>query len=609
MADTTRILLYVNINNKECFNSNVDRILHIIDALYIQDDMLLLDASAYSKYNNIPVMYNGLIEDVYDTYYILTIDADTIIEGFTLSHKQSLTLDSYYIYESHNGFLNAKIRIARKSKESHTIGRLSNDVIFHITSKTKTIMDHANDLIDQCKYDAAILACKEIIDNKSDDDESIWYAHMMVGVCYELTKNFQLATSWYWLAYMCRTSRREPLLKLCTMLRISGKVNYYESYKFAKLASNITFPLNDNYFININDYVSKIDTELSIVGYYLPDKKTEAYFACERVLCAKDSAPFDRQLCNVNLFYYCKPIKKHSVKENNAPFLSELYHASSPSIVDIPDSDYAYVNVRQVNYNIINEKYVVIDGSGIVNTRNVLYKLNKHTFELSEPREIIENKHINTRIYCITGLEDVRLFMWKGDLYGAATVLNVTDRPQICVFKIDVLSTTQNIRVDITVIDYIKSNCEKNWTPTSSNTDELTFVYNHNPFTLLTIEKSLNRVVNVQSHDLPSLLYDMRGSTRLEAYNGGYISITHKVFNRGYRVYVHRFIIYDNCMLPVKFSEPFYFSSLGIEYVCGLHYDNKTNSFIVGYSENDKNSFLCKVDVETVEKLHWHFMI
>ena len=96
----------------------------------------------------------------------------------------------------------------------------------------------------------------------------------------------------------------------------------------------------------------------------------------------------------------------------------------------------------------------------------------------------------------------------------------------------------------------------------------------------------------------------LRGSSQLVKYGNKYVSIVHEViFKNGKRIYQHRFVIYDKSLQMLELGQNFHFNQLQVEYVCGLHYDNVTQQFIICYSEMDKTSNIVKFSEEKFNKL------
>jgi hypothetical protein len=49
---------------------------------------------------------------------------------------------------------------------------------------------------------------------------------------------------------------------------------------------------------------------------------------------------------------------------------------------------------------------------------------------------------------------------------------------------------------------------------------------------------------------------------------------------------------YNLKLEPLLFSQPLYFTDLGVEYVTGLHWDKYHNCFEIGYSVKDLEAYI-----------------
>ena len=462
---------------------------------------------------------------------------------------------------------------------------------------------------DQGEFDKAIDMLKKRI-KFGGWDEEIWYSHYTIAICFMLKSdlekekkdyNFAMAVTWFWIAFNNRPSRREPLTKLAFMYRSKG-LNY-ESFKTAKLALQVP-DTKDVLFVDRMSYDFEAEREISISAYYTGDHEDGRRMS-EILLRSKKVPAHERNMAMTNIVFYLwkLPLTNDFVIPSS---LGDCFFASSPSISE------NYINVRHVNYKIDEATggYMYPDGSKSILTRNILWKRNGN--KMSSSRELVEDISVYGEKN-IRGLEDIRLFMWKGELWGIATTCRFSKSPNMAIFPIDT-SGEGDIKLDrVYHVNFAPSECEKNWMPFESDTDELTIIYSHDPMTLIDIQKPADDYQGVLvpkrilQLEIGSKILDFRGSGPPVKYKDVYLAIIHEVsFQNGRRAYIHRFVWYDLKKRPIRFSQPLNLFHIGIEYIAGFYWDNTYNKFVIGYSVWDRESHLSDLSEEDFFKLEWY---
>jgi hypothetical protein len=106
-------------------------------------------------------------------------------------------------------------------------------------------------------------------------------------------------------AHEFRPRRAEPLYYLAKMYREKG--NNELGFYYAMQAFNVGYPIGDKLFIDTQVYSFLIDFEISICGYYLPDRRDMAVAAHLRLKKMCEQLPEDlrRAINNNNKFYLC----------------------------------------------------------------------------------------------------------------------------------------------------------------------------------------------------------------------------------------------------------------------------------------------------------------
>ena len=462
-------------------------------------------------------------------------------------------------------------------------------------------------------------------------EEETWYAHYMIGACYEALGQLSEAMVAYLDAYAVRPSRAEPLHDLARMWRISGKPRL--GYFFAKRAREIPYPQGDVLFINHKVYSFLVSWELSICAFYMnsPKELEEGRAVSQRLLLQRGVNDAVRTAIHDNYFFYAEQLGAlcEGVKLRSLPFTppdlhrgpGSFYRAMNPSIIRFKDG--YLVNVRTVNFRRDRHSCVAPEGDPVFRTRNFLLLLDAQFKPRGAPIEIIDN--VGGEISrLVLGLEDIRLFLWREELWCTANSRISHDIPQIVLCALDperALITSKQVLEGPRPLD----SREKNWLPHVNDLGELEFIYLHEPYTLLRLphrfyqsgtreqeSRSLrahrNSVLKceiVQQQEVPFFCGHLRGGACPFPFQGGYLGVVHELILRpDRRVYLHRFAWYsadDRGHLQLsRISAPFYFCDRQVEYVCGacLSVDEKT--VIVGLGIDDREAYLVTIPSDSV---------
>lgn len=308
-----------------------------------------------------------------------------------------------------------------------------------------------------------------------------------------------------------------------------------------------------------------------------------------------------------------------------------LFYPCNTSITKYND-DYI-VNVRFVNYwltmdNENNEIYYTgkfKDEEKVFITTNKYIKLNSN-FEVLESKFMdVDFKEIKDRIKLrkyhsnegsdiVMGLEDVRLFKYgeysikylgskkitKNELLVVSGDYNYNDFNDCFILNRNNLKNINDSKKQMTI-------CEKNWTFVEVN-GELNVVYKWYPIQLCKIDDSKSLILNKEIHP-PPFFEKMRGSTCGCSFQNKIWFVTHFV---NWEVdpnkkYYHVFVIFDTDFNLLKYSQPFTFESLKIEFCIGLVIEE--HRLILTYSTNDSSSKLAVYDREKlINSLKWKIL-
>jgi hypothetical protein len=131
---------------------------------------------------------------------------------------------------------------------------------------------------------------------------------------------------------------------------------------------------------------------------------------------------------------------------------------------------------------------------------------------------------------------------------------------------------------------------EKNWLPINQG-DTCHIIYSFYPLIInnLNLETGLitplvNRYIDHNN------LSTFRGSAVPIKYKDGWLCTVHQVYYHKKRIYLHRFVWLSQDYLTVKYSDPFYFEKVGVEFNLGIACHEK--GLIITYSVDDAHSTL-----------------
>lgn len=427
--------------------------------------------------------------------------------------------------------------------------------------------------------------------------EEVWYAHYMIAKCYQKLGQKDKAVHWFLEAYNNRPGRAEAMYELAKQYREEGKNELAIFFAKRALATPMT---KDLLFIHHSVYEYLPHLEISICGYYTGAKK-EAFISSEFLLRKRGVDQTTHDIVTRNLSFYVPKIST----VRTVPLRNELdttqWGITNPSLV--PWGEGYLLNVRHVNYEITAaDKFIPRQGAPTVITRNFLHHLDAalnitKTVELQDDLTAYAGRYIQ-------GLEDLRLFVWGGELYGMPNSTYFTPVQQMNLVKInqDTGALERRFHLDY---DHNPQACQKNWLPLVESTtgDKLKVLYSHDPHTLLEVTKT--GTVTVLSKEEPKYnCKSFRGSAAPIPYGSGYLGIVHDVFfPGGKRHYYTRFVWYDEQFKVTKVSLPFYWFIQGIEYVLTLAWNKGQTGLLVGVSVREEKAYLMEVDPKTVESL------
>lgn len=284
------------------------------------------------------------------------------------------------------------------------------------------------------------------------------------------------------------------------------------------------------------------------------------------------------------------PIQKIDYMDYKIP----NFYASSSSHIEYQGEH--YLNTRFINYWIANNgNYLFQDGSQTIKNKNVFTQFNMKTYSPESHREMNENITMN-HVLCSRpisiGLEDMRLFEYRGKIHYIATTIGYTSNG-----KARIMMGEYNIEqytIDSgTIIEPPKDTfCEKNWVPIVKG-DDLFFIYKWHPYQIgkrKQSEEGTYVLEIIESSEIPNLIFrKIRGSSPFVKTERGLLGVVHFSENYTPRHYYHMMVLLDEHTLRVKeYSNTFCFEKLGIEFCIGFSLDTH-KKYVFWISRHDRD--------------------
>lgn len=275
-----------------------------------------------------------------------------------------------------------------------------------------------------------------------------------------------------------------------------------------------------------------------------------------------------------------------------------------------------WLNMRYVNYWITPQgRYLYSDGSKIIENKNVLYILSQDASYTGPIVQEMNDQTVNlpklTHDGCSRGLEDMRIFTGEsGQLKFIATSVEYspTGRNRMVMGNYHV-DTASYSNCFVIVPPKPDSWTEKNWIPVLHN-GITHIIYQWCPMEIGQIvdqttekgevEKHLEIITRYETGHLPWFNH-FRGSTTFTETEEGLVGLVHFSKEDMPRKYYHCLMILDKDNLrPVKYSAPFYFQNVGVEFCIGMAVQETTYAFWISQMDRDPLMIIVeKKDIST----------
>lgn len=299
---------------------------------------------------------------------------------------------------------------------------------------------------------------------------------------------------------------------------------------------------------------------------------------------------------------------------------NETLASMNPSIW-INDDGSAYINIRAVNYNLLNSRYreytqddqpiaYVCKDQNHLKTENYFGTFDIDTLQTNDISKV-QMMHLHEPCWDFHGLEDARIIHWDNDVYLCGVRRDVKDNGEgrMELSKIKYINNqwkeTERIRIPAAGND--DAYLEKNWMPIVDK--PWYWLKWCSPIEIANYDIN-ERKLNIEFKNNSGCWY--RGDSHLVNINGYYYCFVHTVLN--YRInentnarmslYKHYILKFDSDLNFLGAFGPFsYDNRFNIEFGCGLaEYNGKC---YLTYSENDAVSLIVKFDSKILENLDY----
>ncbi|UGY22001.1 glycosyltransferase [Bradyrhizobium septentrionale] len=436
-------------------------------------------------------------------------------------------------------------------------------------------------------------------------DEEAWNARLQQARCLRALGNDAGFVSTALAAFNQRPQRAEPLYDLARFYREKGMNDVSVMFSEAGLA--IKRPEQDILFLEDFVYSAGLQEEFSIAANYArdPARKDRGFATCNWLALNRTVPDGSRELAWSNLFYYLQPASAlmPSFAARPVGFAApDGYRSLNPSVTRLGDE--IFLAQRTVNYALTEDglQYQTPNKAPI-HTRNFLLRLSGE-LQIEEATEILPPADLPEPAYkLVMGFEDLRLFAWRGELWGCACIRELTPEgwceqvlarignrsPEACRLTDWRVLRPKGPRVH-----------EKNWMPRVSG-ETLQFIYLCDPTRLL--DENAQTIIETA----PALAANrFRGGSQAIAFNGGWLSLIHEVQWRpsdNRRFYHHRFVWFDEMSELRGVSRPFFFQKKGVEFAAGLAWHPDGKHLLISYSVADSEAWIATVVATDVQAM------
>jgi hypothetical protein len=453
----------------------------------------------------------------------------------------------------------------------------------------------------------AIEAYKERI-NFGSWEQEVWYSYYKIWLAYQQLNKPEHAIFYFMDAYNILPNRFENIYQIVKYYRLQPK-KYAICQMFLKdvLSKSVNGDLTNIQNTNIDHYLfldKKVYSyllyyEYTIIAFYLGIRNINKELVY--ILNSSNDNSINSQLLSNFIFYdnQIHPLATYDLS-NSFVYNGRNFYSSSACIWKTESDNYA-MNIRYVNYR-IDELGRYLDCDDLIISINKYIEFNDLSIiPFSLEKEILFKLPQEFKRY--VGIEDVRVYNGK---YIGTGQFNCDGETIGLVYgdyslSPDGLDNPKEIRLSGELLQFLGKEsqplCEKNWVFYEPNH----IVYNWFPLILCNLSEQESESELISVKEMPKFFRFVRGSTCGVLYQNEIWFITHIVSNGSPRIYYHSFAVFDESMNLLRFSAPFKFSDVKIEYCLGFIIEN--GNIIISYSKYDKTTNIGVYNLDYIKSL------
>ena len=415
----------------------------------------------------------------------------------------------------------------------------------------------------------------------------IFYSYYRIGNYYYRIGNVIKAICNWLEGYNSCNDRLESMYKI---------INHYTSKGENKLAikyMSIIEPIlehskdvNKTYIFLENDvYDYKLYFEKIINSYYVGITNVNLEIVKIFNNC-EDNLIINNTLSNMKFYkFILNQVHVYDYSDSLIFIMNDKTHnfySSSPSILKKEDGAGYLVNIRYVNYELIDYISYKIQHDSILTINKLIHFDND--FKLIST-EMINNINYKEGLY--GGVEDIRIFNYKTKDLDKLVFIGSRFDNTIGVAWGNYKIINNSIEPKQLSQDFIVSDCEKNWVFFNYK-NETCIIYSWYPIRICKINENTNELILLETKNMTKYFNRVRGSSCGFTYECNIWFVQHIVSYEKPRHYYDIITVFDENMNLLKYTPPFKFSECCIQYCLGLIVEKER--IILSYSEGDKSS-------------------
>jgi tetratricopeptide (TPR) repeat protein len=456
--------------------------------------------------------------------------------------------------------------------------------------------------------------------------QEIWYSYYRIGLCYKKLNNIPNAIFNWLNAYNCFPERIENLYEIILYYRNNSNSNL--AYHFYNLADNIINKKNkiDDYlFLQKDIYDYKIDYEFSISACYVNIKNINKQIINILNNCSNNL--FTDNLLN-NMKFYKDILKPKQIINFDEKMIIDVnginteFNSSSSCLLYNNQTKTYFMNIRFVNYY-LTDKSVYLNCDKHIITFNKFIELDKN-FKII--KEKIFDLNFEDRRYI--GIEDIRIF--NDSLTNNIVFIGsgYHQNNHIGIVYGDYNLNNEILQSNELNCSFNNSSCEKNWVYVNYK-NSTHIIYKWNPLQICKINSiNENTIDLIENKEMPKIFSHIRGSTcgfkYVKNFNknicvdyfDSYSDISNIIFKHeeieiwfvlhlvSYetpRHYYHIIAVFDKNMNLLRYSAPFKFQDIPIEYCLSIVVEN--DRVLMNYSGWDRTTRIGIYDKEYIDSI------